>query len=345
MDLFFILSQLTALIAWIFFAYSYHAKRENRIIYLQLVSSVFYCASYLLGGATTGFLISLFEAAKEYGYYKTDKDKYIFLFTIPVYILIFMLSEPGFYTIIPIAASLIDGYGMLRNNKVMVLCGVTSNFMWIFYDLYYLEYVTALGDALLVISNLTIIAVWGIKYFFLKDVKIVTKAQMTDKMIEEIKKLDEENYDAEYRWPFEQLKELYMKEKDSYILIKDKNRIIGYVNILNMNSDLYHTILDSTEMLDDYKEDNIECYNRKRNLYLNMNSIVLKREYNNKKMISKLENSIYKYLNKKIKEGYKINSVFIYTVNELESQVVTDLDFKKVKDINNECFLYVKEYV
>ena len=343
-NIFFLLSQLAALIAWIFFAYSYHAKRENRIIYLQLVSSIFYCVSYLFVGAITGFLISAFEALKEYGCYKTDKDKYIFIITIPIYIVIALISEHSMYTIIPILASLIDGYGMLRNNKIMVFCGIVSNFMWIYYDLYYLEYVTALGDLLLVLSNLSIVIFWIIKYISLKNIRITSDTKLTDKTLEEIKKLDDECYDYEYRWPFEKLKELYLKENDSYILIKDKSRIIGYVNILNLDNDLCDTIISSDYMLDNYNEDNIRKYDKSDSLFLNINSIVIKREYNNKKLVSRLEKNINNYIDKKIRDGYKIDKIFIYVVNELENQIVTDLGFVKVKDINNECLLYVKKY-
>ena len=49
----FILSQVAALIAWIFFMVSYHAKRENKIILLQVISGLFYSLSYFLAGATT----------------------------------------------------------------------------------------------------------------------------------------------------------------------------------------------------------------------------------------------------------------------------------------------------
>ena len=344
-DIIFLLSQLAALLAWVFFAYSYHAKRENKILYLQIISSIFYCVSYLLGGATTGLLISLFETIKEYGCYKSDKDKYIFIFTIPVYILIGLVSEGGFYALVPIVASIIDGYGMLRNNKIMVICGIVSNFMWLFYDLYYLEYVTAIGDALLVISNLTIVAVWGIKYYFTRGIKVESNKPITDKILSDIEKLDQENYDFEYRWTLDKMKEIYNKEKDSYILIKDKKKLIGYINILNLNNEVYSNIITSDSMLADSDSNNIENYNKRSKLYLNMNSVVLKREYNNKKMLKRVEKNINLYVNRKVRSGYKVSAVFIYVVNELEEQIATDLGFKKVKNITNECFLYQKEYV
>ena len=81
-------------------------------------------------------------------------------------------------------------------------------------------------------------------------------------------------------------------------------------------------------------------YHKNRRLYLNMNSIVLKREYNNKKILKRIEIEIKKYVNKKLRNNYKIREIFIYTINELEEGIVKDLGYKKVKKITDECILY-----
>ncbi len=341
----FILSQVAALAAWIFFALSYHVKRENKMILFQIISGLLYCTSYIVAGATTGFLISLFETITAYSYYKTDKDKYIYLFTLPIYILIgyFSSSSDGLFVLVPIFGSIIDGYGMIRNNKIMVITGVASNFLWIFYDLYYLEYITALGDLLLVISNLSIV-VYGIyKYIKRDNVKMTMPKNLTDDELNIIAKLDEEFYDKVYRWGYYRLKELYLIEKDSYIIIKDKKNIIGYICLINTSLDVYKRVIDGDIMIDDYGPAEVRKYRKNENLYINLNSIVLKREYNNKDIVKRIENYIKKFINKKLKENYKIKEVYIYTVNELEEKIVKDLEFEKIKKITEECILYKKK--
>lgn len=151
-----LIAQIIGAIAWIFFLLSYYSKNLNKIIFMQIISSVLYCANYGLLGAWGGLLISGFELLKEIGYYKTDKDKYIFYFTIPIYILIAFISEKSILILIPIIASLLDGYGALKSKKLMVITGVISNTLWIIYDLYYLDYIVVLTDLMLVISNLSI---------------------------------------------------------------------------------------------------------------------------------------------------------------------------------------------
>ena len=342
----FILAQIFALIAWLFLALSYHTKRENKIILFQVISGMLYCVSYLYGGATTGFLISLFETIIALSFYKTDKDKYIYSFTIPIYILIGYISSSsdGMFVLVPILGSLIDGYGMIRNNKIMVLTGIFSNFLWLFYDLYYLEYVTALGDLLLVISNLTIVVFWIYKYLRYNNIKISVAKKLDDNEIETIRKLDEECYDKVYRWSFEKLKELYMKENDGYILVRDGKNIVGYACFLNVTPIVYNKVKESKSMVDTFKQDDVKKYNKNDLLYINLNSIVLKREYNNKKVVKKMEDGIKLYINKKIKNNYRIKEIYIYTVNEFEKSIIKDLNYSQAKKITEECILYNKSF-
>ena len=111
----YVLAQIFGIVAWIFFLLSYYSKRLNKVIFMQIISSILYCINYLLLGAWTGLFVSLFEMLKEIGYYKTDKDKYIFIFTIPIYVLIAFISERSFLVVIPILASLIDGFSILKS--------------------------------------------------------------------------------------------------------------------------------------------------------------------------------------------------------------------------------------
>ena len=55
-------------------------------------------------------------------------------------------------------------YNTASLDSIVTRFPLSSNLMWIFYDMYYLEYITALGDLLLVLSNLTIVIYWIIKY-------------------------------------------------------------------------------------------------------------------------------------------------------------------------------------
>ena len=153
----YVTAQVLGVISWIIFLLSYYSKRINKVLFMQIVASILDCLCYALLGAWTGLLISVFELIKGFGYYKTDKDKYIFIFTIPIYIIIGLVSERTIFTIIPIAASLIDGYSLTKRKKLLVFGAVISYTLWVIYDICVMSISGAITDGIIVISNLCIL--------------------------------------------------------------------------------------------------------------------------------------------------------------------------------------------
>ena len=163
----FFLAQISGVIAWFLFVYSYFGKNVNKVILIQFLSDTFYALNYLFLGAWTGMIVTIFDMIKEIGYYKTDKDKYIFFFTIPIYVITSFLFEGSFLALIPIIASMLDGYATLKNKKMVVIMGIISNALWIFYDAYYLDYMVIFSDIVLVVINISIL-IYGYSKFVRK---------------------------------------------------------------------------------------------------------------------------------------------------------------------------------
>lgn len=157
-------------------------------------------------------------------------------------------------------------------------------------------------------------------------------------------KLDKNYYDSMYLWNVDIMNSLYKSEKNSYILIKENSRIIGYVNILSVRKDIFKNILDYNKIYDEYKTTDIVPFNKKGNYYININSIVLKTEYQNKDSIEKIVKEINKFINIRKKKGYNIIAGYSYAVNAFEKEVLEKMDFTKVKNITNECLLYEKRF-
>ena len=336
----YILGQIFGILGWIFFLISYHAKRENKVIFLQIMSSIFYTINYLLIGATTGFYISLFELIKSIGYYKSDKDKYIFLYSLPIYLVILYFSEINIFVIIAILASILDGYVCLRDTKTMVYGGIVSNFMWVIYDLFVLDFAGAFTDFFLVISNLTIVIKGVAKYIGRENVYTVRNSYISKSTIDFVYHLDQTNLDEEYRWSKEKIAEITKGDKHNYIFIKDKNKIVGYVNFISLKEEVYNKMINAKEIYDTFELEDLNPFKKGKKLYLNMNTIVIKNEYNNSDTIDKVVKSIKRYIDSNRKDRYFIHNICIFTVNELEETIVKKLGFTKVKNISNECFLY-----
>ena len=168
MDLWFIFIQMIGIIAWLMLILSYYRKDTNRILVFQIIGTVLYCVHYGLLGAWSGLFICACETLFDLGYYKTDKDKYIYMASIPIRIIGGLLSFVTFVDILPICASLIDGYSLTKKKKIVVIGAVISYTMWVIYDIFVGSYSGAFTDGLIVLSNLSIL-LFGYNIFNKKD--------------------------------------------------------------------------------------------------------------------------------------------------------------------------------
>jgi len=157
MNINFILIQLLGFVAWLFLALSYYRKNTNRILVFQIIGTLLYCLHYLLLGGYSGVFICLFETMFDYGYYKTDKDKYIYIISVPFRIFGGVLTFKTFCDVLPILASLIDGYTLTKKKKIVVLGAVISYTLWVIYDICVMSISGAITDGIIVLSNLSIL--------------------------------------------------------------------------------------------------------------------------------------------------------------------------------------------
>lgn len=153
----FILIQLLGIIAWLFLVFSYYRKNTNKILIFQITGTILFCLHYFLLGAYSGLFICAFETIFDYGYYKTDKDKYIYIASVPVRIIGGLLTYKGIVDILPILASLIDGYTLTKKKKMVVLGATISYTLWVIYDICVLSFSGAITDGIIVLSNLSIL--------------------------------------------------------------------------------------------------------------------------------------------------------------------------------------------
>ena len=157
MDIKFILVQLIAVVAWIFLFFSFYRKNTDKILVFQVIASVLYCIHYYFLGAYSGLLICFLSAIFDYAYYKTDKDKYLYIISIPLRIFCGVISYRMVIDLLPIIASLIDGYILTKDKKVVIIGSIIYYAIWVIYNIFVMSYSGAITDGLLVISNLFIL--------------------------------------------------------------------------------------------------------------------------------------------------------------------------------------------
>lgn len=172
MDFYFIFIQLVGILAWLMLILSYYRKDTNRILVFQIIGTILYCLHYYLLGAYSGLFICAFEVIFDYGYYKTNKDKYIYILSIPIRIFGGLIGFKKIVDVFPIIASLIDGYSLTKRKKIVVVGAIISYTLWVIYDICVMSYSGVLTDGLVVLSNLFIL-------LFNKDIKTIAKSGNT----------------------------------------------------------------------------------------------------------------------------------------------------------------------
>lgn len=149
--------QIIGIIAWLFILMGYRQKNTDMILAFHIVAVAFFAVHYLLLEAYSGFIICIFELIRDYLYYKTDKDKYIFLYSLLFYIMASFFIYDGILTLFPLFASLIDGFFLTKHKKVAVAGAIIVYIIWFIYDLFVKSYSGMFADIIVVISNLLIL--------------------------------------------------------------------------------------------------------------------------------------------------------------------------------------------
>lgn len=161
--MFFLCVQMLGLIGWIISVISYWNKDIKGILYFQVISGFFDMLHYYFLGAVTGFFVVGFETIRDFLYYKTHWSKYIFITTIPFYVVLGVVLYDNVISLYPLIASCIEGLGLSFRKSTAVVGGVVSAGLWMVYDFIAGSYVGLLTSLILLISNIVILFkdYWG----------------------------------------------------------------------------------------------------------------------------------------------------------------------------------------
>ena len=168
MNMYFIFIQIVGFIAGLFLILSYFRKDTNKVLSFHIVSNSLDFIHYFLLHAYSGAFIYLLEGIRDFLYYKTDKDKYIFIVSAVLYLLISFSQVKVWYDYLPVMASLIDGYTLTLRKKYVTIGAIISYSLWVIYNIFVLSYAGILMDGIIAVSNIFIL----LSYYAQKDKKI-----------------------------------------------------------------------------------------------------------------------------------------------------------------------------
>ena len=153
----FIFAQIIGLISWGLLVYSYYKKNIDDILLIQVIGGIFEIIHYFLLGAFSGLVVVILELIRDYSYYKTDYDKYIFIISLPVYFFIGYFSYNHLIDLLPVIASTIDGYALTNKKSIAIIGSIINNSLWFIYDVYCMSIVGVIAELLFIISNIYIL--------------------------------------------------------------------------------------------------------------------------------------------------------------------------------------------
>lgn len=335
-----IIAQIFGIISWILLLYSYTREDIDELLFVQIGVCVFDVISYLMLGADAGLLICLVELIKTFLYYKTDKDKEIFIVSIFIYFIIGLLTIRQWYACLPVLASLIDSYGASRDSKMANVCSIVSNTLWTIYDILILSYIGAFNDIVVVLCNISVLFLGYSKLMHISKFRIVKYGYLTKKTIKKLHDLDIKTYGKEYTWDNDYQKAVYKKNEDSLFVIKYKHEIVGYLNYLNLLPEEYDRLRNSKKMYDVIDLDKIIPFKANRKTYLLFESINVKKEYEKEQTVHLICRKIASFIKQKQRQRIYIHGILGFSLNEFEDDVYVSLGFKKVKTLGERITIY-----
>ena len=167
-----ILAQITATLAWTILIVSYWKNKDNKLLYLHVISCIFFALNYIFLKAYTGLLVVVFEMIRDILYIKFNDDKKTYIYTLPIYTIIGIFSYNSFWSLFSIFASLNDGYALIYKEKKVVFLSIITYILWLIYDIYYINYANIIAESVLILSNIFILILPNKN---LKNDNIITK--------------------------------------------------------------------------------------------------------------------------------------------------------------------------
>ena len=149
--------QLIGFIAGIFLILSYFRKNTKKVLSFHVISGLLDFIHYFLLHAYSGAIIYLFESIRDYLYYKTDKEKCIFIISAIIYLSVSFFQVKVWYDYLPILSSLIDGYSLTLSKKYVTIGACISYSIWVIYNIKVCSIPSIIFDGIIALSNFYIL--------------------------------------------------------------------------------------------------------------------------------------------------------------------------------------------
>lgn len=164
-----LIAQLFGLLGVVFYLLSFQQKRRSGILFVNIVSRVFYVLQYFLlrafDGVAMDFLGLVSSLFASISLRLPPKKRFVLFFGINAVIIatgLFLYKD--IFSLFAIAATILEAAALwLRREKLIRLLTLVSAPLWLIYNLSNLAFGSALGNALAMLSILIALARFDLK--------------------------------------------------------------------------------------------------------------------------------------------------------------------------------------
>jgi hypothetical protein len=169
--------------------------------------------------------------------------------------------------------------------------------------------------------------------------KILDNNEITDSIFDEIYKLDKKNLKEKDLWDKSLQEEIFNKNKDSFVIITRNDKVIGYLNYLCISKNTYNNI--NSNKKETLKSKEVKQYSRYDYNYINIESIVITKKYQNKEVFNLMINSFINKVRILENEDYFIKGINATPNNKIFKKIIRSIGLKKKKKFKDNTLLYL----
>ncbi len=173
--------------------------------------------------------------------------------------------------------------------------------------------------------------------------EIKRSKNMPTEFLYDILKIDNEVYDEDLCGDFDSLNSRFQASKESYLLLFDEDKMVGYMAFFPISDDLY-TKITTLDMVFDDNIDPIELVPYSNNYHMYIISIAIKESYRDKNGIKLLLAEFAALLDEKQKEGFSPSELTALAVSGDGSKLLNSIGLKKMKTIQEKYSLYSGQF-
>lgn len=154
----YIISQIIALLAFIFSITAYHRTKKEKIMLNMVISHTLNLIHYLILGAYSGCTTKLLAAIRDFFIIIKDKKKinsrfYLYIFLI-IYLIMLVITYENIYMSFPLIAAIIYLLSSWNGNELIVKkTAFISYFLWLIYNICIFSMVAIFTNIISIIST------------------------------------------------------------------------------------------------------------------------------------------------------------------------------------------------